>query len=335
MRKLATINEISEVLPIDNADAIEKVRVRGWWCVAKKDEFHVGDRCVYFEIDSLLPSASPQFAFLAKGSREVTVALESGATATGYRLKTVKLRKQISQGLALPVAAFGLENIEDGTDVSEDLGIHLWEPPISRGVMGFARGPFPSFIPKTDEERVQNLQTEIELHKGERCYVTEKLDGTSLTCFWDTEDPPSFHVCSRNLDLMEGDNLYWQSAFPFKELLPGFALQGEVVGEGVQGNPLRIKGRKLYAFNVYDIVGRCYLDLETFLLFCKALGVDTVPIIAVDMNLPSDVDTLIAMADGKSDLNPNCDREGIVIRTQGADRLSFKAISNRYLLGEK
>ena len=349
-RKLATIETVSDVLPIEKANAIEKVRVRDWWCVAKKGEFRLGDACVFFEIDSLLPSSNPAFAFLGERSREYTIQLDDGTTATGYRLRTVKLRGQISQGLALPLSAFTYgsgtisSSIVDvqGADLTEFLGVHLWERPVSKSVksvMGFARGPFPSFIPKTDEERVQNMRVEIEANAGRQCYVTEKLDGTSLTCYWDDGE---FHVCSRNLDLKEGDNLYWEAARPYMELLSGyalqgevFALQGEVCGEGIQGNPLKLKGRKLYAFSIYNLMDGRYLDFESFQLVCGALGIDTVPILDA-IRLPSSVAAVLALADGKSELNSQCDREGIVIRSmdQRNNRLSFKAVSNRYLLKE-
>ena len=334
MRKLATIERIEEIQPIPNADAIEKVRVRDWWCVTKKGEFVVNDPCVYFEIDSLLPSSNPVFSFLGNASREVTIPLDNGETATGYRLKTVKLRGQISQGLALPCGLLDVGFAAVGDDVTELLRVHLWERPLAKGTMGFARGPFPSFIPKTDEERVQNMREVISARVGTRCYITEKLDGTSLTCFWQDGE---FHVCSRNLDLKEGDNLYWQAAAPYKHLIHGLAMQGEVVGEGIQGNPLMLKGRKLYLFSVYNFESEEYMGFDDFRDFAKAVGIDTVPIIDHDFVLTDDVAGLIAMADGKSKLNLSRDREGLVVRShdQGADRLSFKCISNKYLLKEK
>lgn len=338
MRQLATIQLISDVQPIENADAIEKVRVLDWWCVSKKGEFTTGDPCVYFEIDSLLPSSNPAFSFLQKGSREVTVAIEGG-TATGYRLKTVRLRGQISQGLALPVSTFAL-GFGVGPDVSELLGIHKWEPPISKQMAAIARGPFPDFIPKTDEERVQNLGDTVRKHAGEKFYVTEKLDGASAT-FYRTEE--CFGVCSRNLDLLEG-NLYWNAAreFGVEAKLPvGFAVQGEIIGEGIQSNPLKRKGHKLYIFNVYSIVGGRFLDFPQFIDFCTAHGFDTVPVVDQHFTLLGEVADLVSMADGKSALCPDSDREGLVFRplTEQYEeirrvlrRLSFKAISNRYLL---
>lgn len=339
MRQLATIQRIAEVQPIENADAIEKVRVLDWWCVAKKGEFRIGHACVYFEIDSLLPSDNPAFDFLAKGGRVVTIALEDGGTASGYRLKTVRLRGQISQGLALPVSTFAL-GFGIGSDVSEVLGVHKWEPPISKQVASMARGPFPSFIPKTDEERVQNIGDTIARHAGEPFYVTEKFDGMSATFYRSAE---TFGVCSRNLDLLDGGT-YWAvaRACGLDEKLPvGFAVQGEVIGEAIQGNPLKRKGQRMYVFNVYDFMEGRYLDFSTMLAFCENLGLETVPVVHAEIALPGSVAELVAMADGKSMLGLDCDREGLVFRPiteqreemRGSQsRLSFKAISNKYLL---
>src|SRR3989339_47632 len=124
MRKLATIRLIEEVLPIEGADAIEKVRIGGWWVVARKNEFKPGDKCVYFEIDSLLPPL-PQYAFLEKAGKKKT--LFEGRDYEGYRIKTIKLRGQISQGLALPVASFPGIPDELGADVSEKIGVVKYE----------------------------------------------------------------------------------------------------------------------------------------------------------------------------------------------------------------
>jgi RNA ligase (TIGR02306 family) len=299
---------------------------------------------VYFEIDSLLPSGNPAFSFLAARSREVTIALDEGKTASGYRLRTVRLRGQISQGLALPLSALGLEDwITVGSDVSEDLGVHKWEPPISKQMAAIAFGPFPSFIPKTDEERVQNLSDTVSRHAGEKFYVTEKLDGCSVTMYRTKE---RFGVCSRNLDLLDG-NLYWNAARAqsVDELLPvEFAIQGEIIGEAIQSNPLKRKGQQMYVFNVYSIGEGRFLNFGEMKAFCAERSWTTVPVVDESFELTSDVEKIVYMADGKSLLSPDCDREGLVFRPlietreeiRGVmRRLSFKSISNAYLLKEK
>jgi RNA ligase (TIGR02306 family) len=178
MRKLATIATIDEVLPIEGADRIERVRVRGWWCVSRKGEFKVGDKAVYFETDSFLP-VIPEFEFLSKGSSPKKM-IVGGEEKQGYRLKTVFLRKQISQGLALPVSTF--PKVADkpvGEDVSADIGVLLYEPPMDVSLAGEAVGALPGIIPKTDEERCVSEETVIVTDKGKKA-ISEVLSDTSI-----------------------------------------------------------------------------------------------------------------------------------------------------------
>ncbi|MFN0201713.1 MAG: RNA ligase (ATP), partial [Bacteroidia bacterium] len=166
MRKLASIQKIIQLEAIPEADAILKATVLGWQLVVKKGEFQVGDDCVYCEIDSLMPDR-PEFEFLKP---------------RGMRIRTVRLRGQISQGICFPLSILP-ENtpIEEGLDVTEMLGITKYEPPIPAQLAGTVKGLFPSFIPKTDETRVQVLQEVLDEYKDETCYITEKLDGSSVT----------------------------------------------------------------------------------------------------------------------------------------------------------
>lgn len=333
-RKMVTIRRVAEILPIENADNIELAKIDGWQCVVKKDEFKPGDCCLYFEIDSLLPDI-PEYAFLKKGSslKRVTV---NGEVKTGIRLKTVKLRGQLSQGLALPIpASIGSREIAPGMDVSDLLGVIKYEPPIPACLAGKAKGFFPSFIPKTDEERIQNV---ADILTG--FYVTEKLDGSSVTYF---KKNGELRVCSRNLELLETDgNTQWRIAreLDLENKLPeGMAIQGELVGEGIQKNPLKITGQYVYFFNVINFENNKYLDFENFKQFITGLGLETVPIIDENFCLPKTVDELLIYAEGRSALAPT-EREGVVIRPKtemvfNGRRLSFKVISNKYLLDEK
>jgi RNA ligase (TIGR02306 family) len=124
------------------------------------------------------------------------------------------------------------------------------------------------------------------------------------------------------------------------EKLPdGFAIQGELVGEGIQKNPLKLNGQKFYCFNVFSINTNNYLNFEDFKSFCDAKQIETVPILNDNFSLPSTVEELLDGAEGKSKFNPNSKREGIVVRPKvemlfKGQRLSFKAISNKYLLEE-
>lgn len=333
MRHLVTISTIEEVLPIESATAIEKVRVRGWWVVVKKGEFQKGNKCLYYEIDSFLPTL-PEYDFLLRGSSPKKM-LVDGQEKTGIRLKTIKLRGQISQGLVLPVPTTSLlADKEIGYDCTEDLGIEKYEPPIPPELLGKVKGNFPSFIPKTDEERIQNM---AEVLNG--FYVTEKIDGTSVTFF---KKDGVFRVCSRNLELEDNNGTQWKLArtLSLPDRLPnGLALQGEIVGEGIQKNPYKIKGQRVYFFSAYSIFGGIYLDFQNFINLCRALGVETVPVINEYFALPDTMEQLLHFAENMSAINPNVQREGVVIRSKTemqykGQRVSFKVISNVYLLNE-
>jgi RNA ligase (TIGR02306 family) len=335
MRRLATIEKVEEILPIPEADFIEICGIKGWHCVVKKGEVKVGDPVLYCEIDSFLP-VRPEFEFLSKGSKPKKMIYE-GKEIEGFRLKTKRLKNQISQGLVLPVSTFPeLNNPEIGTDVTELLNIHLYEAPIPPQLQGTAKGCFPGFIPKTDEERIQDCAGIIEQYKGERFTVTEKIDGTSVTVFQFV----SFGVCCRKLELIETEgNTYWKMAnkYNLKETLPeGFAIQGEIVGEGIQSNRLKLKGQDLYVFYVYEIKERRYLKLDEMVAFCNKLGLKTVPIYDDRFVMSMTCEKLLELANGKSMLNSNCSREGLVFRLYEDGlyhrKISFKAISNQYLL---
>jgi RNA ligase (TIGR02306 family) len=338
-RKLTTIRIISDIQPIEGADAIELAIVDGWKVVVAKGVGHkVGDYVVYCEIDSLLPICD-EFEFLRKTSYKK---FKDGSE--GFRLKTIKLRGQVSQGLILPMSVFGDFGwtAYEGLDVSERLGITKYEPPIPAELQGKVKGSFPSFIPKTDEERVQNLTKEYEMFKyqsNHQFYVTEKLDGSSATFYFKDGE---FGVCSRNLELIETEgNTFWKVARELdlenklKENGVNLMLQGELIGEGIQGNPYKIKGQTIRFFNIYDIDSQSYYGLPMFLATMEhTLKLETVPILDVFFMLPDTIDEIIKYADAKSKLNPNFDREGIVVRSM--DRtISFKVISNKFLLNEK
>ena len=345
MRKLATIQTIKEILPIEGADAIEIAVVNGWSVVVAKNANHkVGDKVIYCEIDSFLPT-EPEFEFLRKSSYKK---LSDGTE--GFRLRTIKLRGQISQGLiislsnAKQIVQRNL-NIDDpdwteGENVSEKLGIIKYEPPVPASLEGIAKGLFPSFIPKTDEERIQNLSETYFTFKENPVsyYVTEKLDGSSATYYYRNGE---FGVCSRNLELIEtDDNTFWKVARildlenKLKSLNFNASLQGELVGEGIQGNPYKILGQKVFFFNVYNIDEGHYLDFDRFTEIIASLELSTVPILETNFKLPDTIEEILSYSENKSFLNKSFDREGVVIRS--VDRkVSFKAISNRFLLNEK
>jgi len=328
MRKLVTIEQVLEKKPIEGADKIEAIRIRDWWVVSQKDTFQLGDRCLFHEVDSFLP-IRPEYEFLLKGSSKKRMIVD-GKQVEGIRLKTIKLRGQISQGLALPIHSEYMQPV--GYDMTELLGVKLYEPPMPAELAGKVKGFFPGFIPKTDEERIQNMSDILSNY-----YVTEKLDGTSVTYY---KKDGVFGVCSRNLELLEGETTQWKIAKKLDlatKLPDNFAIQGELIGEGIQKNPLKRTGQELFCFNAYNIANGIYLNFKDFIGFCDSLGIRTVPLINDNYSLPSTVDELLKFADGNSMLNPESPREGIVIRPKvemryNNKRLSFKVISNSYLL---
>jgi hypothetical protein len=322
MRQLATIRKIDSILPIEGADAIECAVVGGWKVVIKKGEFQPNDLAVYVEIDSWVPHELAPFLSKGKEPREFN-------GVKGERLRTAKLRGQISQGLLLPLSVFphslGFEYATEktiGEDVTEWLKIQKWEAPIPAQLAGDVEGLFPSFIPKTDQERIQNLGAEYDAWKqeGDEWEVTEKLDGSSMTVFLKDDH---FGVCARQYDI-EG----------ILRSKGHFALQGELIGEGIQGNPYKIKGQDFFVFDIYDIDQGRYLSPSERKAFLEGTALKHVPILNEAESFKDHVGTIhhvLGWAEGKSVLNGQTEREGLVFkRRDGA--VSFKAISNKFLL---
>lgn len=335
-RKLATIRIINDIRPIEGADMIELATVGGWNVVVAKNVGHkVGDHVVYCEIDSFLPIRE-EFEFLRKSS------YKKMGDQEGFRLKTIKLRGQVSQGLILPMSVFGEFGwtAYEGLDVTDRLGIVKYEPPIPAELSGKVKGGFPSFLHKTDEERVQNLVKEYNEYKftsAHQFYMTEKLDGSSATFYMNEGE---FGVCSRNLELLETEgNTFWKVAreLDLENKLKdkgNICLQGELIGEGIQGNPYKIKGQTVHFFNGFDIDKRQRLNINEFLILLDELELTSVPILDVAMSLPETVIGMLELAEGKSRLNDKTEREGVVVRSLD-NTISFKAISNKFLLSEK
>lgn len=336
MRSLATIRRIQKLTPIKDADAIECALIDGWQVVVKKNEFKEGDLVVYFEIDSFIPSSIAPFL-----TKDGHFPKEYNGVQ-GERLKTVKLRGQISQGLALPVeTVFPTSEgiLDEGADVTEVLGIVKYEPPVPAQLAGVVRGNFPSFIRKTDQERIQNLTKFLprwieEYHSWE---ITEKLDGSSMTVFVNKDDSG---VCSRNLMLKETEsNTFWVVANKFdlinkiKQTGRNLAIQGELVGEGVQQNKYGLVGHHFYLFDIFDIDTGNYLPPSERIELATKLNINHVPILNNSYVLSSNetVQSLLEMAESKSVLNENREREGIVFKRSDGST-SFKAISNKFLL---
>lgn len=350
-RKLARIAKITNILPIAGADAIECAVVEnGWKVVVKKGEYQKNDIAIYCEVDSWIPHELAPFLSKGKEPSEYN-------GVKGERLRTVKLRGQISQGLLFPLnvpinggplnGGYGIctLGLKCGDDVTELLGIQKYEPPIPANIGGDIKGHFPSFIPKTDQERCQNLHDEIfKEHFDESYEVTVKLDGTSCTVYYKDGE---VGVCGRNWELKETDsNTLWNCAKSqgivdgLKKIGRNLAIQGEVIGEGIQKNNEKLKGQKFYIFDVYDIdSGRYLTSLERSQIQWKIAeltgspNVLHVPILEVctlaKLNLNT-IEDILLYAEGPS-LNLNANREGIVFKSIDSD-FTFKAISNKWLL---
>lgn len=354
MRKLATIRTIDKIEPIPGADKIVKATVGGWQLVTAIDNgFSAGDAVIYLEIDSWVPTEIA--SFLSKGKEPRVF---NGVK--GERLRTVKLRGQISQGLLLPLSVLpessGILVIGNDVpresldvDVSEILNIQKWEPPINPQLAGIQRGTFPSFIPKTDQERIQNLKGELEYWVGSPLTweETEKLEGSSMTVYLNipSETPEDdFGVCSRNMDLVrDANNTFWKVAIrdnleeKMRGYTDGFALQGELIGPGVQGNIYGLTEHRFMVFDIYDIKAGKYVLPRARREICTNLGIDHVPVLGTAVSLNGEtMESMIRRADGASVMGDikGPRREGLVYKCNEVDP-SFKVISNEYLMGEK
>lgn len=364
-RKLASIRRIASVKPIDGADKIELIMVDGWQLVTQKsNNFAPGDLVVYFEIDSFLP-IKPEFEFLRKGCYKNTSNL-----GEGFRIKTIKLRGQVSQGLALPIAelmkdyqywigvdkANGWENSgisvrhREGEDLTEFLGVKKYEAPIPAQLAGKIKGNFPGFICKTDSERFQNLIEDIKNdYFNEEFEITQKLDGSSMTVY-SYEDKSG--VCSRNLDIIEDEtNSFWivanrdrlLDATRYLESVygTGIAIQGELIGPGVQKNREGQNKLEFYLFNIWNVFSQKYFSHKDRIIALSLINnnlgikINHVPILGIKsikevVSADNLVYDFLSFAEGKT-LDGLKQREGVVFKHTKSD-FNFKVINNKYLL---
>eukprot|EP00759_Apiculatamorpha_spiralis_P008160 PhF_6_TR15091/c0_g1_i1/m.23741 len=353
-RKLVTVRRILRLDPIPGADKIVKATIDGWTVVSKIEEFQVGDLCLFFEIDSFLPAADPRFGFLMKD--KITY-----KGVEGVRIRTMKLRGQLSQGLAQPLALFPeISPPMPDTDYAAVLKVLKYEAPIAPGfsLTGSSKTrTYPSCIPRTDQERIQNIYRKVEEVADRMTYeVSMKLDGTSMTVY-SMAGGGKVGVCSRNLDLdiTEEESFYIKGAkktgllaalpalYPDRSL----AVQGELMGPSIQGNRERIPEHTFFVFNIYWVEeSRFLLPNERHAMFEELLAECTkqggthlkhVPVLHKGVMLKDilpevSLAALLAFAEGKS-LHHDI-REGLVFKSM-VDHRSFKVISNTFLLKEK
>ena len=342
MRKLATIQKINEITPIENADQIELAHVLGWQCVVKKGLFQPGDMGVYFEIDSFLP-IEPRYEFLRKSCYK-----ETDHMGEGFLIRTQKFRGQISQGLFLPLTDFTeIVGAEEGKDVTDLLRVRKYEIPETASSGGTIIGKLPVSIKKTDEIRIQTIPEIIKEFAGRMYYISTKIDGTSCSISLDRD---GFHVTGHNYEYKDDDlssfyrfvkkNDLESKLWAIKEELKvdTITLQGEFAGPGIQKNRLKLTKPDWFVFTL-DINGN-RADLGALQKVAEKMDINTVPIEESGFDLPSIYPTVESLLKRASGLYPNGgQKEGIVIRPWSADYsktldgdLSFKVINNQYLL---
>ena len=358
-RKLASVQKIVDIIPIEGADKIELARVEGWQCViAKSDNFKIGDLGVYLEIDSLVDPNNSKFEFLKERK---------------YRVRTIKLRGQLSQGLFMPLSILPNKNWKEGDDVTELLKVRKYDPiadaeakleaeklarqnnKIKKFFMRYnwfrklfpkKKAGFPYFISKTDEERIQNMGWILQKEKGTKFVATEKVDGQSGTYFLVKNKQKFlwfgskyiFGVCSRNLHLPKKDNSNWWNVakkYNIKSVLEKLigeeefvVLQGEITGPTIQGNKYKLGELNFQAFNL--LYPNHKIDSVNAKHILDIYNIKFVPILSTEFVLPDTMDEALLLADGKSVLADTL-REGLVLRNYEKD-LSFKIVSNKFLL---
>ena len=351
MRKLASIQRVWKIEPIEGADRIELAHVLGWQCVVNKGQFQPMDLAVYFEIDSYLPIRE-EFEFMRASSYKNTDIM-----GEGFRLRTMKFRGQISQGLLLPISTFpelahlspnnnGIKEEDEvlGMDVTEVLGVRKWEIEERATTGGTVIGTLPYDIPHTDETRVQENPELIQAFAGLEYYISTKMDGSSHSIGIDED---GFHVTGHNFKYKDGSFFSLVSERGYKEKLEKYVkeeelktltIQGEFCAPGIQRNRLKLTKPEWYVFTV-RIDGK-RVGLDRMMAVCKELGLDTVPIEERGYDLPvkyPTVESLLERADG--DYPRGGKKEGIVIRPTEpvfcpliSASLSMKVVSNKYLL---
>ena len=343
MRKLASLQRIWKIEPIEGADKIELAHVLGWQCVVNKGQFQPMDVGVYFEIDSFLP-VRPEFEFMRTSSYKKTDIM-----GEGFKLRTMRFHGQISQGLLLPLSSFPEipADIELGADVTELLGVRKWEIEERATTSGTVIGNLPYDIPHTDETRVQENPELIQAFAGLEYYISTKMDGSSHSI---GVDENGFHVTGHNYEYKDdGSSSFYElvKARKYQEKVESFVkenglstltIQGELCAPGIQQNRLRLTKPEWYVFTVRENGKR--VGLKRMMEICEALGMEYVPIEEIGTDLPSKyptVESLLDRADGEYPKGGK--KEGIVIRPTEpvycpliSASLSMKVVSNKYLL---
>jgi RNA ligase (TIGR02306 family) len=333
MRSLVTVQKVKEISDIADSDFLELAHVMGWQCVVKKGEFKAGELGVYYEVDSFLP-VQDRYEFLRNSSYR-----DNADNGEGFRIRTVKMRGQLSQGLLLPLAQFPeLENVGEGDDVTEKLGVKKWYIPETSTPGGTIIGERPNGIPASDEIRIQSALELLDQLKEKPYYITTKMDGTSgIVYFIDGK----IGCCSRNMEIKDEEGaLYWLPVYKYglKEKLAKYGknivITGEICGPGIQKNKLRLPAIEWYVFDVKDWDAGMYFPYEKALDICTELGLSFVPLEERGDSFAYTLEELLEKAKGK--YPSGLDKEGIVVRDLMSPKtVSFKVLNNDALLKER
>ncbi|MDR2108851.1 MAG: hypothetical protein LBP28_05280 [Coriobacteriales bacterium] len=332
-RALASIQRVGAVENLKDSDFLAVAHIKGWQCVVKRGDFQLGDEVVYFEVDSFLPEQE-RYEFLRKTSFRDNV--DNGR---GFRIRTIRLRGELSQGLILPRADFPEipASAQEGDDVTELLGVRKWYIPEVATGTGRSIGGRPFGIPASDEIRVQSAPELIDQLKGQPYYISTKMDGTSCIVYC---IDGKIGCCSRNNEIAEDpDALYWQPVFRYglKEKLLALGrdvvLTGELCGPAIQKNKLRLGQYEWYVFDWREWSTLQYAPLAQMLENCASLGVPTVPVEETGDAFNYDLPALLERAYGK--YPSGLLKEGIVVRSSlTPHQPSFKVLNNQALLKE-
>jgi len=286
-----------------------------WRGIVRKDECSVGQECLVYLPDSVVPECD-QMRFMEKRQ---------------WRVRMCRFRGAASEVLIMPIPTDRIFKVVVGTDVTAACGVTRYFKPVPVSLQGLAKGQFPNFIPKTDEPNYQKNWNLVEMLHGKPYYVTEKADGSSTTAY---RYNGAFGVCSRNLELVKDEaNGYWQVAkkYELEERLPeGFALQWETCGPKIQSNPMGLEKIDGFAFSAYNILEHRYLSMDEFLSFCRKLGFPTVKIVCIAPAFDKEKVEIL----GEGVYGNGKEREGVVIRSQSNQLvtmpISFKVINLNY-----
>ncbi|MDR0450212.1 MAG: RNA ligase (ATP) [Treponema sp.] len=337
MRALVTIQRVKAITDIPDSDFLEAVHIMGWQCVVKKGEFKEGDLGVYFEVDSFLP-IDPRYEFLRSSSYRENDTDDQGRIP-GFRIRTAKMRGQLSQGLFLPLPRFPeLEGFREGDDVTEKLGVRKWYVPETSSAGGTIIGDRPNGIPASDEIRIQSALELLDELRGKPYYITTKMDGTSGIVYY---IDGKIGCCSRNKEIKdEAEALYWMPVYRYglKEKLAKYGknivLTGEICGPGIQKNRLRLPALEWYVFDVKDWDSGSYVSYDRMLEICASLEIPAVPLEERGDSFACTLKELLEKARGK--YPGGLDKEGIVVRDLVSPKaVSFKVLNNDALLKEK